>query len=117
MKKILFVINTMGGAGAERALLEFLKRWDVPECRVYLYVIMEQGEMIGQLPSQVQLLNSTFSKESVLSLAGRRKMVKRVLKAFLRNGNWLGKLHYIIKILVLVRKCVGNLFESVLWVI
>lgn len=99
MKKILFVINTMGGAGAERALLEFLKRWDVPECRVYLYVIMEQGEMIGQLPSQVQLLNSTFSKESVLSPAGRRKMVKRVLKAFLRNGNWLGKLHYIIKIL------------------
>lgn len=26
MKKVLFVINTLGGAGAERALLELLKR-------------------------------------------------------------------------------------------
>ena len=97
MKKILFVINTMGGAGAEKALLEFLKRWNVPGYTVYLYVIMEQGEMIGQLPPQVHLLNSKFNKESVLSLAGRRKMIKRVIKAFWRNGNWFGKLHYIIK--------------------
>lgn len=27
MKKVLFVINTLGGAGAERALLELLKRF------------------------------------------------------------------------------------------
>ena len=26
MKKVLFVINTLGGAGAEKALLELLKR-------------------------------------------------------------------------------------------
>ena len=27
MKKILFVINTLGRAGAETALLELLRRW------------------------------------------------------------------------------------------
>lgn len=27
MKKVLFVINTLGGAGAEKALLELLKRF------------------------------------------------------------------------------------------
>lgn len=100
MKKILFVINTMGGAGAEKALLELLKRWDVPGYMTYLYVIMEQGEMIEQLPPKVQLLNSKFSKESVLSLTGRRKMLKRVMKAFWRNGNWVGKMHHIFKIFV-----------------
>ena len=27
MKRVLFVINTLGGAGAEKALLELLKRF------------------------------------------------------------------------------------------
>ena len=27
MKKVLFVINTLGGAGAEKALVELLKRF------------------------------------------------------------------------------------------
>lgn len=27
MKKVLFVINTLGGAGAEKALLELLKKF------------------------------------------------------------------------------------------
>ncbi len=96
MKKILFVINTMGGAGAEKALLELLKRWDATEYQVYLYVLMGQGEMIGQLPSHVHLLNAEFSSESVLSSKGRKQMRRRVTKAFFRNGNWFGKLRYIL---------------------
>lgn len=98
MNKILFVINTMGGAGAEKALLEFLKRWDVPGWEADLYVIMGQGEMIGQLPPHIRLLNKGFSRESVLSPAGRKKMAGRVVKAFFRNGNWFGKLCYIGKV-------------------
>ena len=39
MKKVLFVINTLGGAGAEKALLELLKRFPENEYEVLLYVL------------------------------------------------------------------------------
>ena len=35
MKKVLFVINTLGGAGAEKALLELLKRFPENEYEVF----------------------------------------------------------------------------------
>jgi hypothetical protein len=40
MKKVLFVINTLGGAGAEKALLELLKRF--PENEYEVLPINEQ---------------------------------------------------------------------------
>ena len=48
MKKILFVINTLGRAGAETALLELLRRLDAEEYEISLYVLLGQGEMISQ---------------------------------------------------------------------
>ena len=39
MKKVLFVINTLGGAGAERALLELLKRFSPQQYEIDLYVL------------------------------------------------------------------------------
>ena len=46
MKKVLFVINTLGGAGAEKALLELLKRFSPEQYQTDLYVLLEQGELI-----------------------------------------------------------------------
>lgn len=57
MKKVLFVINTLGGAGAEKALLELLKRFPENEYEVLLYVLLAQGELIHQVPEQVKILN------------------------------------------------------------
>ena len=57
MKKVLFVINTLGGAGAERALLELLKRFTPDQYEVDLYILLEQGELIGQVPEYVNILN------------------------------------------------------------
>ena len=52
MKKVLFVINTLGGAGAEKALLELLKKFTPDQYETSLYVLMDQGELtkaIGML--------------------------------------------------------------------
>ena len=49
-KTVLFVINTMGRAGAETALLELLRRIDKEEYKVFLYVLTGQGEMLSQIP-------------------------------------------------------------------
>ena len=61
MKKVLFVINTLGGAGAERALLELLKRFTPDQYEVDLYILLEQGELISQVPEYVNILNRVSS--------------------------------------------------------
>lgn len=100
MKRILFVINTLGRAGAETALVELLRNLcaDFPEYEISLYVIMGQGEMIGQLPSRVRLLNPCINSQSVLEKEGKKIMIKTVLTAFFRNGSFFGKLRYALRI-------------------
>ena len=74
MKKVLFVINTLGGAGAERALLELLKRFTPDQYEVDLYILLEQGERISQVPEYVNILNRNYTAESVLSAEGKKKL-------------------------------------------
>ena len=104
-KKILFVINTMGRAGAETAMLELLRRLEGPAYDISLYVVMGQGEMIRKLPPHVRLRNPKFDAHSVLSREGKRGLVRTVLAAFLRNGGQIGKIRYIVKTMAaMVRK-------------
>jgi len=95
--KILFVVNTLGRAGAETALLELLRHLDSPEYEISLYVIMGQGVMINELPSHVRLMNTRFSNQSVLTKKGKRIMMRTVCTSFLRNGGWFRKLRFIMK--------------------
>lgn len=53
---------------------------------------MGQGELIGQVPSHVRLLNPSINPYSVLSREGKSGMAKTVCRAFLRNGGWVRKL-------------------------
>lgn len=95
MKKILFVINTMGRAGAERSLIELLKKMDGEKDEISLYVLMGQGELITEVPSYVKIRNPVFSTQSVLSKTGRTELLKTVFKSFFKNGRWLKKTGYI----------------------
>lgn len=95
MKKILFVINTLGRGGAETALIELLYTLDgQEEYEISLYVLMGQGELKKRLPERVRLLNSSFSESSVLSAKGKNKMIRTVCKAFIRNGHLVRKIRY-----------------------
>ncbi len=90
--KVLFVINTLGRAGAEMAMLELMRRFPAEEYEVSVYVILGQGELSRDLPGHVTLLNREYEAVSVLSEEGRRHMIKAVAHSFFRNGKWLGKL-------------------------
>ena len=63
MKKILFVINTLGGAGAEKALIELLKHFPREQYEVSLYVLLDQGELISQfsvlIPRKKEMLGNS----------------------------------------------------------
>ena len=89
MKKILFVINTLGCGGAENALISLLNVLDDREYEISLYVLMNQGELIDRIPENVKILNTSYSNISVQSKAGVKVLKKYILSIsdFLRiNG-------------------------------
>ncbi len=97
MKKILFVINTLGTAGAEKALLELLSRLNREEYEVDLYVLMNQGELAEDLPAHVHLLNDNYDSTPVLTAEGKKHLKKYVLKAVWRNGAIFKTFPYLVK--------------------
>ena len=97
MKKVLFVINTLGGAGAEKALLELLKRFTPDRYEVDLYVLLEQGELISQVPGYVNILNRDYTAESVLSAEGKKKLNKKVFMRLFTHGALFKNIPYLKK--------------------
>ncbi|MCI9598098.1 MAG: glycosyltransferase [Firmicutes bacterium] len=115
MKKLLLVINTLGRAGAEIALLGLLKNLDPTKYDISLYVIMAQGEMIKQVPDHVKVLNSSFNHQSVLSKQGRWSMMKTSVAAFFRNGACASKLRYLLKTGFAMIKAGTFQIDKLLW--
>lgn len=115
MKKILFVVNTLGRAGAELSLLNLLRKFEGSGYEISLYVLMEQGEIVKEVPSYVRILNPIFSEESVLSKEGRRIMTRTVIKSFFRNGNYAWKFRYIVKNLLYMIKRKKIQMDKLLW--
>ena len=99
--RILFVINTLGQAGAETALLSLLQTLarEKGEARyeISLYVLTGQGEMASRLPADVRLLNKEYREESVLTAKGRKYLKKTVLKAMFTRGTVVKLLPYLVK--------------------
>ncbi len=99
--KILFVINTLGQAGAETALLSLLQTLarEKGEARyeISLYVLTGQGEMASRLPENVRLLNKEYREESVLTAKGRKYLKKTVLKAMFTRGTVVKLFPYLVK--------------------
>lgn len=115
MKKILFVINTLGHAGAETALLELLRCMEPMEYEISLYVLMGQGEMVHELPQNVKLLNKRFDPVSVLSSEGKGGLRKNVLRALFSRGTVIRLFPYIIKNFFAMLKKKQVLLDKLLW--
>ena len=97
MKKVLFVINTLGGAGAEKALLELLKRFPKEQYEVSLYVLLDQGELIHQIPDHIKVLNREYSDASVLSKEGKKVLNKKIWKRLWDHGSVFRNLPFLIR--------------------
>ena len=95
MKKILFVINTLGHAGAETALLELLRHIDPGQYQVDLFVLLGQGEMVHRLPQHVKLLNRSYDDCSVLSVEGKKHLKKHVIRTLLAQGTIFRMMPYL----------------------
>lgn len=95
--KILFVINTFSRAGAETALLELLRKLSPEQYDISLFILTSQGELVPELPPHVHLLNPAVDNTSVLSTAGKKKLLKQVLRSLFRKGTVFRLFWYLLR--------------------
>ncbi len=95
MKRILFVINTLGNAGAEKALIELLKKIDVKEYHIDLKVLLNQGELVSDIPDGVHLLSNDHDECAVYGKEGRSHLIRFVLKTLFKRCTLLRCIPYI----------------------
>lgn len=115
MKKILFVINTLGCGGAEMAMLELIRNLNGKGCEISLFVLMNQGEMIHQVPDYVKVLNENITDCSVLNKEGKKHLKHYIRKTLFCKGSVFKNILYLVKNLVaMVRK--GKILpDKLLW--
>lgn len=114
-KKVLFVINTLGCAGAEKALLELLKEFPKEEYEVSLYVLLNQGELISQIPQYVKVLNQNYSNMSVLSKEGKKTLNHQIFCRLFQKGAVFKNISYLLKGLMQMIKSRKVYPDKLLW--
>ena len=115
MKKLLFIINTLGCGGAERAILNLFSALDSNKYEISLFVLTSQGELRRELPENVRLINKKYKEVSVLTKKGRRLLTLSVLKSGIGKALFLRRAPYLIKNLLIMRKKGKILLDKLLW--
>lgn len=115
MKKLLFIINTLGCGGAERAMLNLFSRLDSNKYEISLFVITGQGELRRELPENVRLINKKYKEVSVLTKKGRRLLTLSVLKAGIGKALFLRRAPYLIKNFFIMLKKGKILPDKLFW--
>ncbi len=116
-KRVLFIVNTLGRAGAETALINLMKKMQsLGGYEIDLYTIIPRGEMFARVPQGVRILNRKPSLGSVLSLQGRLYIAGRIAKAFLYRGTGFRLLPEICRNLRAQKKATGRVqLDKALW--
>jgi glycosyltransferase involved in cell wall biosynthesis len=97
-KKLLFVINTMGRAGAETALIGLLRKLNsMGQYDLSLYTIIPCGELFDRVPKGVHILNKHINTGSVLSPSGHLRIVREVMYSFFYHLAGVKMISYMIK--------------------
>ena len=63
--KILFVINTLGRAGAEMAMTALMNKLDESQYEISLYVMLAQGELIKDIPPSLISIVTAVASASI----------------------------------------------------
>lgn len=115
MKKLLFVINTLGYGGAERAMLDLFEVIKDEPYDISLFVLTGQGELIHELPSHIHLLNQNYRDISVLTDEGRKQLMKSVLQAGVGKGLFFRRSGYLVKNLVRMLEYKHVMLDKLCW--
>lgn len=108
-------MNTMGRAGAERALIALLKTLPREEYDISLLVLLNRGEIFDEIPDWVTLLNKHPDNRSVLSIGGRAALIKTTLRCFFYHLRGFGLLGYLLRNFILQLKKHRVSLDKLLW--
>ena len=111
MKKVLFIINTMGRAGAEKSHIALLKSIDYTRCSVSLLSVINRGELFADVPENVKILNKKPDLRPVHGIGGALYIALNALRQIFGRG-------YIFKFIAHIIKCRRlkiNKTDKMLW--
>ena len=115
-KKLLFIINTMGRAGAETALIGLLRKLNsMGQYDLSLYTIIPCGELFDRVPKGVHILNKHIYKGSVLSPSGHLQIIREVLYSFFYHMTGVKLLGYLLRNIREQRASGRFQFDKLLW--
>lgn len=114
-KKILFVINTMGRAGAERCLLSMLERMDRERYEISLFSVINRGELFHEVPEGVTVLNDPPCALSVLDRSAKRALAAEILRGGLLGGWFFLRFGYLCRLAAYQLGHGGLDFKKLFW--
>lgn len=114
-KKILFVINTMGRAGAEKCLMSMLKYMDKERYEISVFSVINRGEMFDYVPEGVKIRNENPCSESVLDKKAKWELAKQILKKGIGRGYFFKDAGYLCKMLSYQKKTGGIDVKKLFW--
>lgn len=90
-------MNTMGRAGAERALIALINTLPREEFQISLKVLVNRGEIFDEVPHHVTLLNKHPDHRSVLSFGGTMALIRTCIYCFFYHLQGFRLLGYLLK--------------------
>ena len=113
------MINTLGRAGAENALISLLNRLvsddRYGQLKIYLYVLTGQGELFSDIPEGVTVLNRNYSTASVLDKSGRKALRKTCIGALVKRFDAVRHFPYIVTNLVSMARSGEVMPDKLMW--
>ena len=116
-KKILFVTNTMGRAGAEKCLQALLELLDPATYDLSVYSIINRGELYGDMPEYVHILNSKPCTKSVLDRAGLAAIARQILWSLVKKFRFITYIPYFFRVLFHQIKIRRLDFSKLFWML
>lgn len=97
-KRILFIINTMGQAGAEKVLVELLKKLNsMGKYELSLYTVIPCGELFRDVPDNVHILNKRIYTCPVTSFRGRIIIISGIIRSFFYKLTGFRQLNFMVR--------------------
>ena len=116
-KKILFVTNTMGRAGAEKCLQALLELLDPEKYDLSVYSIINRGELYDDMPEYVHILNKKPCNKSVLDNAGLWATARQILWSLLKKFSFITYIPYFCRVLAHQIKTKHLDFSKLFWML
>ena len=116
-KKVLFVTNTMGRAGAEKCLQALLELLDPEKYDLSVYSIINRGELYSDMPDYVRILNKNPCTKSVLDSAGLAAIGRQILWSLLKKCSFITYIPYFFRVLFHQIKVKRLDFSKLFWML